>query len=290
MSQAEAHACVVDGIGVAIGNGAFAIRYHSQALGYLDCQRQRCLAANGQANHRGVDALDDADVRDPRNITPRGIGEYRKELEEPAGFAGATLDDLCEQVGSDNNSVVGGTCGPGCWNDRKWRTPQTPLSEVKSRTHAFESICCANVESVGVSFAGRGDSALGKFEVAQLHGGVGLRHVRHAHRYFRGAIKRTGIVVSLVFADQCGVERRGWPGSNHDCGGCGCNGRRDDRMLGVCKKGNRVNPFRRSAGSASLSARTVFVLNQKRQEVAAFQSPECGDSCRILEYADWSAL
>ena len=174
MPQAEAHACVVDGIGVAAGNGIAAIRDLGQGRACFYKRRQGCVAADGQANRGSLDAVDDAHVRDAGNLASRRIGAYRKELEEPSGVASAALDGVRKQVSCYNQPVVGGTRGTDCRNNRKRPAPQTPVSELESRKDAFESICHADGEGIGVSSAGGGDSALGKFEMAQLYVAMGF--------------------------------------------------------------------------------------------------------------------
>ena len=98
--------------------------------------------------------------------------------------------------------LIAGTIGSG-------RLLKLTVSGLESRKYAFESICCADAEGVGVSSAGRGNSALGEFEMAQLYGGNGLRHVRDDHGYLCRPIKGNRVLVSLVSADPCGIGRRG---------------------------------------------------------------------------------
>ena len=240
MSQAEAHACVVDGIGDAVSDGVTAIRDYGKARERLDGQRQRRMAANGAADDRSLDPLDDADVCNSRNLSARRTGEYGKELEEPAGVAGAALDDLREQAHCDNHSVMGSARGADCRNDWQRHASQTDSSELEPGTHAARSICCADAEGVRLGVARCGDSALGKFALAQLLGGVGLRNGRDAGRDLRSPIKRIGFVVPLVATHPRGIERRFGSGSNHCYCSCGGGGGVDDWVLGICEARNRL--------------------------------------------------
>ena len=99
---------------------------------------------------------------------------------------------------------------------------------------------------------------------------IGFGMVRHADRYFRGAIKRNRTLVSLVSADQSGIEWRGRPGSNHSCRGCRRNLGSHSRLLGVCEARNRVRGYSRSV-LASITAQSRKDTNAKTPRIQSFK-------------------
>src|ERR1035438_10096675 len=147
------------------------------------------------------------------------------------------------RVSDRNHSIVGRTRCADWRNDRERSASQVTASGAESRQDASKSVCSADAEGVGVSPAGRGDSALGEFEMAQLYGGNGLWYVRHDRRCFRSAIDGIRVLVSMVAADPCGVGRCGREGSNHRRSRRRRDRRSKCRLLGVCEAGNRVTQF-----------------------------------------------
>src|SRR6185436_12070146 len=117
-AEAEAHARAVDGAGDAAGDGVTAVCDLCEEIDWPYQQRRRRLGADGASDSRSLDTLDDADVRNSRNLSACRTGAHGKKLEELAGIARAALDALCEQVGNYDRSAVAGARGVG---DRNYR-------------------------------------------------------------------------------------------------------------------------------------------------------------------------